>query len=119
MPQILTDTGGPWMHSGTGMASACRTRNWERIVRVRTAEEGFGTGHGVPKLDTGLFMKTESADFSLSWVDCAVLILLVVGLWRGRKRGMSEELLDIVKWAIIVVAAGILYEPGGRFLNSV
>jgi len=103
------------MHSGTGMASACWTRNWERIVRVRTAEAGFGTGHGVPKLDTGLFM----TDFSLSWVDCAILMLLAVGLWRGRKRGMSEELLDIVKWAIIVVAAGFLYEPGGRFLNSV
>jgi uncharacterized membrane protein required for colicin V production len=63
-------------------------------------------------------MKTESAEFSLSWVDFAVLLLLLVGLWRGRKRGMSEELLDIVKWAIIVVAAALLYQPGGRFLIS-
>jgi uncharacterized membrane protein required for colicin V production len=63
-------------------------------------------------------MKTESLDFSLGWVDFAVLLLLGVGLWRGRKRGMSEELLDIFKWAIIVVAAGFLYEPGGRFLSS-
>ena len=53
---------------------------------------------------------------SLSWVDFAVVLLLGVGLWRGRKRGMSEELLDIMKWALIVVVAGLLYEPGGRFL---
>ena len=59
-------------------------------------------------------MKMES--FSVSWVDLMVVILLGVGLWRGRKRGMSEELLDIIKWALIVVIAGFLYEPGGRFL---
>lgn len=61
-------------------------------------------------------MKPET--FSLSWVDVMVVALLGVGIWRGRKRGMSEELLDIVKWALIVVVAGFLYEPGGRFLTS-
>ena len=54
----------------------------------------------------------------LSWVDFAVVLLLGVGLWRGRSRGMSEELLDIVKWALIVVVAGLLYEPGGRLLSQ-
>jgi len=61
-------------------------------------------------------MKAET--FSVSWVDVVVLVLLGVGIWRGRKRGMSEELLDIVKWALIVVVAGFLYEPGGRFLTQ-
>jgi uncharacterized membrane protein required for colicin V production len=56
---------------------------------------------------------------SLSWVDLAIAVLLGVGLWRGRKRGMSEELLDIIKWALIVVAAGLCYEPSGRFLFQV
>src|SRR5262245_44630367 len=55
-------------------------------------------------------------NFSFGWVDFAIVVLLGVGLWRGRKRGMSEELLDILKWAIIVVAAALLYEPGGRLL---
>ena len=54
--------------------------------------------------------------FGISWVDLALLLVLGLGLWRGRKRGMSEELLDIIKWALIVVVAGFLYEPGGRFL---
>jgi uncharacterized membrane protein required for colicin V production len=55
-------------------------------------------------------------EFSVSWVDLMVVVLLGVGIWRGRKRGMSEELIDIVKWALIVVIAGLLYEPSGRFL---
>jgi uncharacterized membrane protein required for colicin V production len=62
-------------------------------------------------------MKAES--FSISWVDLAVVALLVVGLWRGRKRGMSEELLDIIKWALIVAVAGFLYEPTGSYLAQV
>ncbi|HKX63255.1 MAG TPA: CvpA family protein [Verrucomicrobiae bacterium] len=55
---------------------------------------------------------------SVSWVDFVILVLLGVGLWRGRKRGMSEELLDILKWLVIVVAATYLYEPAGRGLSE-
>lgn len=57
-----------------------------------------------------------AANLSFSWIDFVIVGILFVGLWRGRKRGMSEELLDIVKWAVIVVGAGYLYEPGGRLL---
>jgi uncharacterized membrane protein required for colicin V production len=62
-------------------------------------------------------MKPGSDAFTLSWVDFAVALLLVVGLWRGRKRGMSEELLDILKWAVIVVAAAFLYQPTSQLLS--
>lgn len=53
---------------------------------------------------------------SFGWVDFVIVILLGVGLWRGKKRGMSEELLDIFKWAVLVVVAAVAYEPGGRML---
>jgi uncharacterized membrane protein required for colicin V production len=56
------------------------------------------------------------ANLSFGWADVVIVVLLGVGLWRGRKRGMSEECLDILKWAIIVVAAAYFYEPGGRLL---
>ena len=56
--------------------------------------------------------------FTISWVDMLVVVLLLVGIWRGKKRGMSEELLDIIKWALIVVVAGFLYEPSGRWLAT-
>lgn len=60
----------------------------------------------------------KTSDLGLSWVDFVVAILLIAGVWRGRKRGMSEELLDMLKWAVVVVAAGLLYEPAGQLLAS-
>lgn len=59
------------------------------------------------------------ANFSLSWVDLFVAVLLLVGILRGRKRGMSEELLDIIKWALILVLAALFYAPLGEFLSGV
>jgi uncharacterized membrane protein required for colicin V production len=55
------------------------------------------------------------------WVDVVVLVLLAVGVTRGRKRGMSEELLDVLKWALVVVVAAYAYKPVGEMLaaNSV
>jgi uncharacterized membrane protein required for colicin V production len=57
-----------------------------------------------------------SGNFIIGWADLLVLILVVVGILRGRKRGMSEELLDIIKWTLVIVVAGLLYGPGGRLL---
>ena len=55
---------------------------------------------------------------SVSWVDFVVVGALGFGLWRGRKRGMSEEFLDIVKWVVTVIAAGLLYQPLGQLLSQ-
>ena len=55
-------------------------------------------------------------DFGFGWVDLLILAVLVVGVLRGRKRGMSEELLDVVKWMLIVVAGAFAYEPLGSFV---
>jgi len=58
----------------------------------------------------------RAGNFIVGWVDLLIVILLVVGVLRGRKRGMSEELLDVIKWSLIVLVAGLLYEPSGRWL---
>lgn len=55
--------------------------------------------------------------FGLSWVDFAIALLLLWGVLRGRKRGMSEELLDVIKWGLIVVVAGVAYLPLGKMLS--
>lgn len=55
---------------------------------------------------------------SVSWVDIVVVGALGFGLWRGRKRGMSEEFLDIVKWVVTVIAGGFLYQPIGQLLSQ-
>src|SRR5712664_1338385 len=57
----------------------------------------------------------------INWVDVLIVVLLLLGIVRGRRRGISEELLDVIKWAVIVVACAFFYEPAGVFLaqNSV
>lgn len=53
---------------------------------------------------------------SFNWFDLAVLGVLTVGMVRGRRRGMSEELLDVLKWLVIVIVGGMVYRPVGIFV---
>lgn len=50
------------------------------------------------------------------WIDVLVITVLLVGVSRGRKRGMSEELLDVIKWALVVFVAANVYQPLGEIL---
>jgi len=59
-------------------------------------------------------MKIDPA--RLSWVDLVIIGLLIIGVLRGRKRGMSEELLDLLKWLLIVVVAAQFYQPVGDLI---
>jgi len=54
----------------------------------------------------------------ISWVDFVTLLVVCIGVVRGRKRGLSEEILDLVKWLAIVAAAGLLYRPLGDLMNQ-
>ena len=56
--------------------------------------------------------------FSISWVDFAILLVLAIGIIRGRKRGISEELLDIIKWVAILTAVAFIHRPAGEMLAS-
>lgn len=60
------------------------------------------------------FMK----NLPLTWVDLVILILLVIGVFRGRKRGMSEELLTFVQWLVIVFVGCRVYEFAGKLLSE-
>ena len=54
----------------------------------------------------------------LSWVDFAIVLVLLIGVARGRKRGMSEELLDLIKWLASVALAALFYQPLGNYLEA-
>jgi uncharacterized membrane protein required for colicin V production len=56
--------------------------------------------------------------FPFNWLDLAVVAIIGVGVAQGRKRGMSEELLDVIKWVVILFACSFLYEPLGAMLAS-
>jgi uncharacterized membrane protein required for colicin V production len=53
-----------------------------------------------------------------NWIDLAIVALIAVGVARGRKRGMSEELMDVLKWVVILFACSRLYEPLGGMLSQ-
>ncbi len=48
---------------------------------------------------------------SVNYFDYILVAWLIVGVIRGRKHGMSEELLPVVQWLLIVVASSQLYAP--------
>ena len=54
----------------------------------------------------------------ISWVDFLTLVVIGIGVVRGRKRGLSEELLDTTKWILILVAAAFSYKFIGDFMNQ-
>jgi uncharacterized membrane protein required for colicin V production len=56
---------------------------------------------------------------AFNWFDVAVPVVLLVGLQRGRKRGMSEECLVMLKWVALVLVCSIAYEPIGGWLASI
>jgi uncharacterized membrane protein required for colicin V production len=47
--------------------------------------------------------------------DCIVLAILAMGLLRGRKHGMSEELMGLVTWLAVVIVCAMVYEPAGQW----
>lgn len=53
-----------------------------------------------------------------NWFDVAILVILLVGLQRGRKRGMSLELMTSLRWVVLVVVCGMFYLPIGKMIEQ-
>jgi uncharacterized membrane protein required for colicin V production len=52
----------------------------------------------------------------IHWFDFAALIILLLGLSKGRKNGMTIELLPMLQWLAIIFAGAFLYHPLGDML---
>lgn len=55
----------------------------------------------------------------MNWFDVVLLAVLTLGLFRGRKHGMSEELMMLIKWLMILLVCAFTYEPLGSWLADV
>ncbi|MGH7994290.1 MAG: CvpA family protein, partial [Limisphaerales bacterium] len=55
---------------------------------------------------------------SLSWFDAVVVMVLMFGLFRGRKNGMSKEILPLFKWLAIIFVSGLFYSQMAQWLVS-
>lgn len=50
--------------------------------------------------------------------DLILAVILVIGVVRGRKRGISEELIDVIKWITLVVVCAFTYRMIGDPLSN-
>jgi hypothetical protein len=50
------------------------------------------------------------------WFDVALVAVLAFGLFRGRKNGMTKEVLPVSQWLVTVFACGLAYEVVGQLL---
>src|SRR3989442_15463098 len=46
--------------------------------------------------------------------DLVLLVVLITGIARGRKLGMSGELLSLLKWLAILFGCALAYQPIGE-----
>ncbi|HLX69558.1 MAG TPA: CvpA family protein [Verrucomicrobiae bacterium] len=53
-----------------------------------------------------------------NWFDIVLPIVLIFGIQRGRKHGMSQELLLVTKWVAIVIVGGLTYETLGETIEA-
>jgi uncharacterized membrane protein required for colicin V production len=58
------------------------------------------------------------AKFHFNWFDIALVLFLVAGAFRGRKRGMSQELLPLLKWVTVVAVCGFFYLPVAEMISQ-
>jgi hypothetical protein len=73
-------------------------------------------------------MKFDSIPFGV--FDLVTAVVLFVGILRGRKHGLYDELLGMIQWAVILVVGGLYYRAvsmgigqsalfGGLFCNLI
>jgi uncharacterized membrane protein required for colicin V production len=51
----------------------------------------------------------KAAYGKFDYFDIIALVWLIIGLFRGRKRGLSQELLPTMQWLGIVIVGGMFY----------
>lgn len=50
------------------------------------------------------------------WFDVALVAVLGFGLFRGRRNGMTKEVLPMFHWVVTVLVCGLAYEVVGRLI---
>jgi len=60
-----------------------------------------------------------AAALPVGWFDGVAAVVLVIGFIRGRKRGMSQEVLDLIRMLASVLVAGLFYRPLSQLAQGV
>ena len=60
-----------------------------------------------------------NADFlPFNAFDVILAVVLVIGIFRGRKHGMSAELMPLITWLAILFVCAVAYEPIGSLFGQ-
>jgi len=57
-------------------------------------------------------------DMPFNVFDVVLVVVLGIGIARGRKHGMSEELFNLLKWLTVLLTCSLVYRPVGEWLAS-
>jgi hypothetical protein len=52
------------------------------------------------------------------WFDVALVAVLGFGLFRGRRNGMTKEVLPMFHWLATVLVCGLAYEMAGQLIHN-
>jgi uncharacterized membrane protein required for colicin V production len=63
-------------------------------------------------------MSMSLSQLPINLFDLVVIVVLVAGILGGRKHGMSEELLNLLKWLAILLGCAVVYEPGAQLISQ-
>ncbi len=63
-------------------------------------------------------MNTTLDRLPINLFDLVLLVVLTAGIMRGRKHGMSEELIKLLEWLTILFGCAFLYEWGGEVFGE-
>jgi uncharacterized membrane protein required for colicin V production len=54
----------------------------------------------------------------INFFDALLIVVLVAGIARGRKHGMSEELMSLLTWLAVLFGCALVYQPGGELIGQ-
>jgi uncharacterized membrane protein required for colicin V production len=63
-------------------------------------------------------MSVSLSQLPINLFDLVVIVVLAAGIFRGRKHGMSEELLNLLTWLAILLGCAAVYEPGAELIGQ-
>lgn len=55
----------------------------------------------------------------VNWFDFAVLLVLGLGLFLGRKHGMTKEVVRLFQWLALVIVCGFFYETAAQAVVNI
>jgi hypothetical protein len=68
------------------------------------------------KRKRGQNIKMDPDKLPFNWFDMLIGVTILIGLQRGRARGMTQEIFSVLTWVTIAIVGAFGYEPLGNML---